>query len=77
MSNERLVAADFLFGIEVDGVKYPLTIKFMDNLNREVCIVLFGEDSDRIVKCHSYRKGGTSSLYAAEVKSFDIKLMGR
>lgn len=68
--NEKLVTADFLFGAEskLDGVKYTLTLEFMNKLNREVCILLFGEESDRVVKYLLYRKGGTPSLYTTKVE---------
>ena len=49
----------------------------MDKLNTEVCLILFGEGSDRLVKSHSYRKGGASSYCAARIDSFDVKLIGR
>ena len=75
MSNEKLLGKDYMFGIELEGLKYPLTLDFMDKMNKEVCELLFGAGSDRLIKLHSFRKGGASSYYAAKISDFDVKLI--
>ena len=77
MDGENLVCEDFLFGVEIDRMKIPLTWEFLDMLNLEVCKMIFGPKNDRLVKSHSLRKGGATSFHESGACDFDVRPIGR
>ena len=75
--NEKLVAANFVFGVKDGKTERPLLGSYCNDLYKSLSCCLFGEMNSSAVRTHSARKGGASSLLAAGGDQTEVRLLGR
>ena len=76
-ANEKLMAANFCFGIKDGKTERPLLGSYCNDLYKSLSKCLFGESKVGAIRTHSARKGGASSLMAAKADQTDVRLLGR
>ena len=76
-NGERLVGGSFVFGITEKKVAVPLRGSFSNDMYKSIATCMFGKEKQNVLRTHSCRKGGSTTLMAAGGIETEVRLLGR